>query len=165
MSDIVVLGAGLNGLTTAMLLARDGHAVTVLERDPAEPHGGNDELWTSWERRGVNQFNQLHFMLPRWTQTMTAELPDVIEELESRGGTRLNLVHLLPAAVTGGVRPGDGRFDTVTARRPVLEAALAAVAERTAGVTVRRGVQVSGLGVRESGAGRTPGERRAHPRW
>jgi 2-polyprenyl-6-methoxyphenol hydroxylase-like FAD-dependent oxidoreductase len=152
MSDIVVLGAGLNGLTTAMLLARDGHAVTVLERDPAEPHGGNDELWTSWERRGVNQFNQLHFMLPRWTQTMTAELADVIEELESRGGTRLNLVHLLPAALTGGVRPGDRRFDTVTARRPVLEAALAAVAERTAGVTVRRGVQVSGLGVRESGA-------------
>jgi len=35
MSNIVVLGAGLNGLATAMLLARDGHEVTILERDPA----------------------------------------------------------------------------------------------------------------------------------
>ena len=37
MAEILVLGAGLTGLTTAMLLARDGHDVTVLERDPAEP--------------------------------------------------------------------------------------------------------------------------------
>ena len=72
MSNIVVLGAGLNGLATAMLLARDGHEVTILERDPAEPQGDNDALWASWERRGVNQFNQLHFMLARWTATMTS---------------------------------------------------------------------------------------------
>src|SRR4051794_24641962 len=157
MSDIVVLGAGLNGLTTAILLAREGHDVTVLERDPAEPVGGNEELWTSWERRGVNQFNQLHFMLARWTQTMTAELPEVIEELESRGAARLNLVHLLPAAVTGGVRPGDGRYETVTARRPVLEAALSAVAARTPGLTVRRGIQVSELRTGRDAGGRAGG--------
>ena len=145
MADIVVLGAGLNGLTTAMLLARDGHTVTVLERDPAEPRGDNEALWSTWERRGVSQFNQLHFMLPRWAQTMTAELPEVIEELEYRGGARLNLAHVLPPTVTGGVRPDDSRFETVTARRPVLEAALAAVAERTCRVTLRRGVQAVGL--------------------
>ncbi len=37
MAKIVVLGAGLNGLCTALLLARDGHTVTVFERDPAPP--------------------------------------------------------------------------------------------------------------------------------
>src|SRR3712207_8105006 len=36
-AEILVLGAGLGGLSTAMLLARDGHQVTILERDPAEP--------------------------------------------------------------------------------------------------------------------------------
>ena len=40
---------------------------------------------------------------------------------------------------------GDERFETVTARRPVLEAAVAAVASRTPGVTIRRGVAVTGL--------------------
>ena len=107
MSDILVLGAGLNGLATAMLLARDGHQVTVLERDPAEPDGDNDALWESWERRGVNQFNQLHFMLPRWTATMTAELPEVVAELEGRGGTPAEArCTPCPRTVTGGLRPG-----------------------------------------------------------
>ncbi len=35
MADVVVTGGGMGGLVTAMLLAGDGHAVTVLERDPA----------------------------------------------------------------------------------------------------------------------------------
>ncbi|GAB3410048.1 alpha/beta fold hydrolase [Flindersiella endophytica] len=155
MSDILVLGAGLNGLATAMLLAHDGHRVTVLERDPAEPRGDNDELWKTWERRGVNQFNQLHFLLPRWTATMTAELPEVVAELEGRGGRRWSSLHALPAKVTGGRRPGDERFETVTARRPVIEAAAAGVAARTAGVGIHRGVRVTGL-LTEPGPGGLP---------
>ena len=37
MAEVLVLGAGLNGVATAMLLAGDGHTITVLERDAAEP--------------------------------------------------------------------------------------------------------------------------------
>ena len=57
--DIVVTGAGICGLTTAML-ASDGHEVTVLERDPA-PAPDPDKAWDDWERRGVNQFRLPHF--------------------------------------------------------------------------------------------------------
>ena len=35
MARIVVMGAGICGLAGAMMLSRDGHEVTVLERDPA----------------------------------------------------------------------------------------------------------------------------------
>jgi phytoene dehydrogenase-like protein len=36
-AQIVVMGGGLNGLTAGMLLARDGHQVTILERDADGP--------------------------------------------------------------------------------------------------------------------------------
>ncbi|GAA3620778.1 FAD-dependent oxidoreductase [Microlunatus ginsengisoli] len=145
MAEIVILGAGLTGLSAAMLLVRDGHRVTVLERDPDGPDGDAERLWTGWRRRGVSQFTQLHLMLGRWAQTMAAELPEVLVELENRGGARLNVVHLFPSGMTGGVRPGDERFELVTGRRPVVEGALAAVAARAEGVTIRRGCAVAGL--------------------
>ena len=50
MANVVVSGAGMNGLTMALLLAKDGHSVTVIERDPAPPPRP-DEAWDSWERR------------------------------------------------------------------------------------------------------------------
>lgn len=154
MADVLILGAGLNGLSTAALLALDGHEVTVLERDPAGPSGGPDEVWDTWERRGVNQFHLPHFMLPRWRALIEQELPDVIDELVALGGLRLNALTVLPAELTGGGRPGDERFDTVTARRPVVEAAVVAVATRTPGVSVHRGVAVTGL---LTGPERVPG--------
>jgi len=142
---IVIMGGGLNGLTAGMLLARDGHRVTILERDAARPAGDAAELWRQWDRRGVNQFRQLHFMLPRWRAEMERELPEVIAELEALGGTRTSMLSTLPAEMTGGPRDGDERFETVTARRPVLEAAVAAVAGRTPGLVTCRGVAVTGL--------------------
>ncbi|MFC7658666.1 FAD-dependent oxidoreductase [Pseudonocardia benzenivorans] len=92
MSTVTVLGAGLTGLTTALLLARDGHDVTVLERDPAPPPA--DPL--AWQRRGVAQFRLLHIMLPRWRAVMAAELPEVLDALVAAGGVRTNLLHLRP---------------------------------------------------------------------
>ena len=97
MADILVLGGGLNGLSTAALLARDGHQVTVLERDPAEPIGSADVLWDTWNRRGVNQFHLPHFMLPRWRDLMEQEIPGVIDELVALGGLTFNAFTALPA--------------------------------------------------------------------
>jgi 2-polyprenyl-6-methoxyphenol hydroxylase-like FAD-dependent oxidoreductase len=146
MTRILILGAGLGGLCTAMLLARDGHEVTVLERDPAGPPPPEhaDAAWEGWQRRGVNQFRLPHFMLPRWWSLLRAELPEVRSPLDTAGARYLNLVAELPVERRGPIRADDGRFDTVTARRPVLEAALSAAAE-AAGVTIRRGVAVTGL--------------------
>jgi 2-polyprenyl-6-methoxyphenol hydroxylase-like FAD-dependent oxidoreductase len=151
MATILVLGAGLNGLSLAMLLAKDGHEVTVLERDANEPGDDPEAAWNGWERRGVGQFRMLHFMLPRWRSEIEAELPEVLAELEARGGLRFNALTCLPDEFTGGFRLGDERFETVTARRPVLEGAVAAVARRMPGVRIRRGVAVKGLNTNDHG--------------
>jgi 2-polyprenyl-6-methoxyphenol hydroxylase-like FAD-dependent oxidoreductase len=156
MARIIILGAGVGGLSTAMLLARDGHEITVLERDPAGPPPPA-RAWDGWERRGVNQFRLPHFMLPRWYAQVATELPDVPAELRAAGALSTNTLAMLPAALRGPALPGDDRFDTVTARRPVLEAALATVAARTPGVTIRRGVTVTGLWT-------DPGRRSGPPR-
>ena len=144
MATITVLGAGMNGLTTAMLLARDGHEVTVLERDPGSPPPPA-RAWEQWERPGVGQFHQLHYMLTRWRVELEDSLPEVIDDLVAAGGVRFNSVTAAPAERRGPIRPGDDRFETVTARRPVLEAVLAAAAERTPGLVIRRGVAVTGF--------------------
>jgi 2-polyprenyl-6-methoxyphenol hydroxylase-like FAD-dependent oxidoreductase len=144
MADIVITGGGFTGLTTALLLAKDGHAVTVLERDEAAPPEGAPDAWEGWTRRGVNQFRLLHFFQPRVRQILEAELPEVVAELEAAGALRFNPIEAIPAEITGGWREGDGEFEALTARRPVFEAALAkAVAAST--VTVRRGAPVAGL--------------------
>jgi 2-polyprenyl-6-methoxyphenol hydroxylase-like FAD-dependent oxidoreductase len=143
------------GLSTAMLLARDGHEVTVLERDPAEPPPAG-RAWQEWQRPGINQFRLPHVMLPRWRVEMDRELPEVLHALEAAGGLRMNLLAMLPASQRGPWRDGDDRFETVTARRPVLEAVLATVAAATAGVTIRRGVTVTGLLTDSSVAGSVP---------
>jgi len=153
MAEILVLGAGLTGLTTAMLLARDGHDVTVLERDAADPPGDAPAAaWTGWDRGGVAQFHQLHLMLPRWREVMETELPGVLDALRAAGGLDHNALHHRPVAQTGGWQPGDERFGLLTARRPVLEAAVASAAARCPGLRIRRGVAVTGLLTSDGGA-------------
>ena len=144
MAEIVVVGAGLIGLSTAVLLAHDGHRVTVLEKDPAPPTPPQ-QAWDDWDRPGVNHFRLLHLMLPRWTAEMQREVPAALDELIAAGAPRFNVLQALPTTWSGGPRAGDDRFDTVTARRPVIEAVLARVAARTPGLIILRGATVTGL--------------------
>jgi 2-polyprenyl-6-methoxyphenol hydroxylase-like FAD-dependent oxidoreductase len=141
---VVVVGGGVVGLCAALLLARDGHDVTVLERDPA-PVPAPEEAWTEWERRGVNQFRLLNFFQPRFRELMETNAPEVVRSLERAGALVVNPLRDAHPLLTGGFRETDARYDALTARRPVAEAAIARVVDAADGVTVRRGVTVAGL--------------------
>jgi 2-polyprenyl-6-methoxyphenol hydroxylase-like FAD-dependent oxidoreductase len=145
MGRIVMVGAGVVGLGAAMLLARDGHQVIVLERDPARPPSDPAEAWERWQRPGLNQFQMAHAFLAGFRSVLDAELPDVAKVLQDAGGLRLNVIRDLPAAMTGGWRDGDEGYEWLTGRRPVVEAVLAAAAESAPGVEIRRGVAVADL--------------------
>jgi 2-polyprenyl-6-methoxyphenol hydroxylase-like FAD-dependent oxidoreductase len=144
MADIVILGAGVVGLGTALLLAEDGHHVTVLERDPCPPPCPLD-AWGNWRRRGVNQFRLPHFFMARYRTVLEAELPQVATAIEAAGGRRFNPLLAIPECVRGLERPEDHDVEVLTGRRPLVESALAAVAAAHPGVTIRRGVAVAGL--------------------
>lgn len=145
MADVIVVGGGIAGLCGSLLMARDGHRVRLLERDPAPPPGSPEDTWTGWERRGVNQFRMLHFFLARFREVLEAELPDVVIELEGDGALRLNPVTQLATMTNGDTRPDDARFACVTGRRPMVEAAVSRVVGREPGIEVCRGVAVRGL--------------------
>jgi 2-polyprenyl-6-methoxyphenol hydroxylase-like FAD-dependent oxidoreductase len=141
---VVVVGAGMSGLFAAMLLARDGHRVTVLERDPAAPPAP-DMAWEDWERRGCGQFRLPHYTQPKFRHLLESELPDVAKALLGAGGVRFDILAQLPEAVSGGRRAEDDRLVTLTARRPVLEAVVARAAAAEPGVEIRRGIAVREL--------------------
>ena len=144
MADVIVVGGGVAGLCGAMLLARDGHQVRLLERDP-DPPPPPDEAWDRWTRRGVNQFSMLHFFLPRFRELVEAELPELAAALVANGALRTNPLTGIPAEITGGARPDDDRFTALTGRRPFVEAIVAAAAAAEPGLEVVRGAAVTGL--------------------
>jgi 2-polyprenyl-6-methoxyphenol hydroxylase-like FAD-dependent oxidoreductase len=144
MADIVILGAGVVGLGSALLLAEDGHHVTVVERDPAPPPAPLD-AWDNWRRRGVNQFRLPHFFMARYRAILEAELPQVAKAIEAAGGRRYNPLLAIREFVRGPERPEDHDVEVLTGRRPLVESALAAVAATHPGLTIRRGVAAAGV--------------------
>jgi 2-polyprenyl-6-methoxyphenol hydroxylase-like FAD-dependent oxidoreductase len=143
MARIVVLGGGVCGLASGLMLARDGHAVTVLERDTAPVPDSAEQAWEAWSRDGVSQFRMAHFLQPAGRAVLEQELPDVFDALVSAGAMRMNMLGLMPPNLAdGGARAGDERFVTYTARRPIFEQVLGKAAEDEPDLDVRRGVAV-----------------------
>jgi 2-polyprenyl-6-methoxyphenol hydroxylase-like FAD-dependent oxidoreductase len=140
MARIVVLGAGVCELATAMLLARDGHEVVVLERDREPPPEAVAEAWDVWSRRGVVQFRQPRFLQARVREVLDRELPDLRDALLAAGGVRVDPIDRMPASIADrSPRIGDERLVAVTARRPTLEQVFATAAEAERGVRARCG--------------------------
>ena len=144
MLNIVVVGGGVTGLLTGMVLADDGHRVEILERDPSQPTDPR-QAWDDWERAAVRQFRLPHFLLPPFYQMLAANLPRVVDALDEAGALRTNPIASMPEALSGGWREGDERFESLTGTRPMVEAVLARCAAETEGLTVSRGVTVTGL--------------------
>jgi 2-polyprenyl-6-methoxyphenol hydroxylase-like FAD-dependent oxidoreductase len=145
MGRVVVVGGGPIGLASAILLGREGHEVTLLEKDAQSAPATAIQAWGDWQRTGVAQFRQAHAMHARFRHELDAEFPDVRNDIVACGGRRMSLMSgLFKTLDDPSPLPGDERFDTITARRPVVESAFARAAENAPGVKIIRGVSVAG---------------------
>jgi 2-polyprenyl-6-methoxyphenol hydroxylase-like FAD-dependent oxidoreductase len=155
MPRIVIAGGGFVGLSTALMLAQRGMDVVVLERDVGPTPGSPEDAWLAWERRGVAQFKQAHFLHPAGSRILGSQLPDVKQGLLDAHAASFDLLALLPPFIDDREpREGDERFTTLTARRPVVEYVVARRAEQR--VDVRRGVKITGLVAGTPAASGTP---------
>ncbi len=127
-ADVVVVGARLAGAATAMLLARAGVRVTVLERSPY----GSDTLSThALMRAGVMQ-------LHRWG------LLDAVVAGGAPAVRRTTFHYADEESVEVVIRAGGGVDALYAPRRHVLDRLLVENAA-AAGAEVRHGVTVTGL--------------------
>lgn len=147
MSSIVVCGGSVVGLSVALMLARDGHDVTVLESDPDDVPAMPVDAWSGWRRKGVAQFHQPHNLFARFRQVCDEELPGMTQRLRAAGCVWVDFLDTPPPTLAErwSRRPEDDALRFVTGRRPVVEATIASTAADEPRVRIRRGVRVAAL--------------------
>src|SRR5687768_537582 len=136
---VTVMGGGVAGLATALHLARDGHRVTILERDSLDV--GNARTSPTWARRGIPHFLQPHAFIPRGRTELRAHLPDIYDALLGAGAGDVDLRRKLP----GPIEPEDEVLQYIGVRRPLIEWALRQAVAGESGIEVRDGVRATGL--------------------
>ena len=138
-ADVVIVGAGVGGLMTALALGRAGVATTVVERDHLADHPDVESAFAE-PRRGTPQVRQTHGFLSRLALVLRHEFPDVLADLEAAGGRPLSMTGHL-----GAPEPSDEDLAVLVVRRSTFEWILRARARQEPNVSIRSGVGVRAL--------------------
>jgi 2-polyprenyl-6-methoxyphenol hydroxylase-like FAD-dependent oxidoreductase len=145
--SVLVIGAGIAGLCSALALGPTGRQVTLVERDTAPPEGDADAAFRDWKRTGVGHLRQSHAFLARLRLLLKADHPRLLEELLSFGVREVTLESMLTERQRGSYRPQptDADLTLITSRRTTLELVMRRYVETLPNVTIRSGVFVRNL--------------------
>jgi 2-polyprenyl-6-methoxyphenol hydroxylase-like FAD-dependent oxidoreductase len=92
---VAIIGAGPAGLFLGSALARRGHSVTAIDRDPG-PTGEQ-----RWERRGVMQFHHAHVFRPTVAAALSREVPEALDQWLALGAEPIVVDEPMPGTMVG----------------------------------------------------------------
>ena len=121
--QIVIIGAGPAGLFLGSALARRGHRVTAVDRDP----GPADDA--TWARRGVMQFHHAHAFRQTVVEALGREVPETLDLWQAAGPRPSSSRTTAARSMQLGLR----------SRRETFERCLRTAALATPGFTLRLG--------------------------
>jgi len=145
--DIVVVGAGIGGLASALALARGANRVTLVERDDA-PMPPDAEAAFEWDRTGAPQVRHPHVFLGLARTILRDRFPDVhqalsdlgVEPAPIRGNQGLTLDE-----ATLAVLEADDDLRMLPCRRTTFEWVMRCTVLAEAGIDLVLGHGVAGL--------------------
>lgn len=134
---VAIVGAGPSGLYMALALARRGHTIEVIDRDP----GPSGEIWS---RRGVMQFDHPHAFRTQVCDALLAEVPDVFDALLA-AGAEIGTVTELPGVMIS-LRCRRATFERVLRRGAQAQIGISFLTGHVEEIVAERG-RVSGVTV------------------
>lgn len=144
---VLVIGAGMAGLWTALALAPTGRQVVLIERDAPPPSEDPDAAFADWSRRGVGHLRHSHAFLARLRLMIRDQHPRLLEALLAAGCRDLGFeASLTPVhRRTYAPKPVDDDLVILTSRRTTLELVMRAYVAALPGVEIRSGAFVRSL--------------------
>lgn len=150
---VLVLGAGIAGLSAALALGGSGRDVVILERDPPPPEPAEtgasvaDHAFAEWRRGGVSHLRHSHAFLARLYQLIRDHHPQLLQELAEAGCREIGFATNLRPAMLAKYQPepGDAALTTLMSRRTTLELVMRRYAARQPGIRFVPATKVLGL--------------------
>lgn len=151
---VLILGAGIAGLMTALALGHEARTITLIDRDAPPPETSADEAFDHWERRGVGHVRHSHAFLARLHNIIRDNYPDLLKDLIDAGCREILFDQHMPLKQQAKyvAEPGDRDLTILTSRRTTLELVIRRYVARRSGVTFITNALVRDLICEQQGA-------------